>query len=166
MSTTLLLSLLPILLVLLGVAILWQWRMLDDSSSSCSVITLFLVSGFAFLGDVALLLFRSFRSETQLTATITVSGFLAGGLAWAFKSIRESLLQRAQVLILEYLSVDALDRSTVRSKIYQNSLLFRLNRSIYVDALSALLLGGTIKIENGKYSITGSAPTNQVDGAS
>uniref|UniRef100_UPI001EF65C24 hypothetical protein n=1 Tax=Frankia sp. CiP3 TaxID=2880971 RepID=UPI001EF65C24 len=112
-----------------------------------------------------LLLVHGFRSDAQLTAAITVSGLFAGAAAWAFKTIRESLFRRAQVLILEHLSEGDLDRAAIRSRIYDDGILFRLNRSLYVDALSYLLAGDKVRIVNGRYAIAAAGPTGPSDGS-
>ncbi|MCK9896391.1 hypothetical protein MXD60_17640 [Frankia sp. AgB32] len=134
----------------------------SNSASSTSVLVVFLGSGLALLGDIVLLLVHGFRSDAQLTATISVSGLFAGAAAWAFKAIRESLSRRAQVLILEYLSEGDLDRATIRSGIYDDGILFRLNRSLYVDALSYLLTGDRIRIVNGRDAVPSTGPGGAV----
>jgi hypothetical protein len=158
MSITWLLILLPVLLVICFFVLAAVGAGLDNSQISCTVVIAALASGLALLVDIILLLVLGFRSNTQLTGLITVSGLLAGGFAWAFKSIRETLFQRAQVLILEYLSDEPLRRSEIRARIYEDGYLFRLNRSIYIDALSALSNSGKVKIVNGRYVIADSEP--------
>lgn len=165
MSITWLLILLPILAVVFMISMLVAAVFAGHSATSCTVLVAYLGSGLALLADIVYLLFHAFRSDAQLTGAIAVSGLLAGAFAWAFKTTRETLLERAQVLILEYLSSEQLERSTIRSKIYSDGILFRLNKSIYVDALSALLKSGAIKIIGGKYATANPTPTAEPDGS-
>ncbi|MEV5595189.1 hypothetical protein [Streptomyces sp. NPDC052496] len=165
MSIMWLLIFLPILAVVFVISMFVAAVFAGHSSASCTVLVAYLGSGLALLADIVYLLFHAFRSDAQLTGAIAVSGLLAGAFAWAVKSTRETLLERAQVLILEYLNREQLERSAIRSKIYSDGILFRLNKSIYVDALSALLKTGVIKIIDGKYAMAEPAQTAEPNGS-
>ncbi|MFD9905823.1 hypothetical protein [Streptomyces sp. NPDC059063] len=124
-----------------------------------------LISGLALLADIVWLIIYGFRANAQAAGAIAVTAILAATFAWAYKTIRAGLLQRAQVLITEHLSAQPLERSAIRERVYGDGMLFRLHKAIYVDALAALLSSGTVKIVNGKYSMAEATSTGEPDGS-
>jgi hypothetical protein len=65
---------------------------------------------------------------------------------------------------LESLSKGKLDRDSIREIIYRDNLLFRFNRSVYVDALATLLARGSINLINRRYyAIVGKTSSGRME---
>jgi hypothetical protein len=62
------------------------------------------------------------------------------------------------VLIVEALSEGPMSRPEIRALVYGDSVLFRINRAAYVDALGALQESGRVVVRNRQYSLTGDRP--------
>lgn len=85
------------------------------------------------------------HDQTRLTALLALFGLLATSMAWAFKKMLDSLQLRAQVLIQELLADGPKPRAEIRAYIYANNVLFRFDKSVYVDALAVLLTAKTVR---------------------
>lgn len=111
---------------------------------------------------VVLLLFYSHGTSAEVTAEVTAYAALlavvAGAFAWSMKVTKESLQNRAELLISEAVSRRSMERGEIRAMVYANSVLFRLSRSAYIDALNHLLATDRVVLIDGKYAMPKGGP--------
>jgi hypothetical protein len=104
---------------------------------------------------VVILLIFSRTTPVQVTAYAAVLAAAAGALAWGVRSTKESLQNRAELLISEAVSRRPMDRDEIRAMIYANHVMFRVNKSTYVDALNNLLATQRVVLVGGRYTAPG-----------
>lgn len=116
---------------------------------------------------ILIIIGRGFREAATIPAVITfyvaVLGTLTAALAWTVRNTKESLHNRAEVLILEQLSHGSMSRSEIRNFVHGTSFLFRLSRTTYIEALNALLKDGRIYVKDAIYHIK--EPPNTITGS-
>ncbi len=147
-----------VLAVLVRAVALSSMRRTRPGHSGSSVSHLGILVTLPLLVLVAVLLFYSRSTTAQVTAYTALLAALAGAFAWSIKATKESLQNRAELLISEALSCRSMDRNDIRGMIYENNALFRLSKASYIDALNHLLATRRVVLIGGQYSINNRDP--------
>lgn len=124
-----------------------------DGSSMSELALLMALPAIPLLILVVVLLILSGEAPVQVTAYTALLAVVAGSLAWSVRSIKESLQNRAELLISEAVSRRPMDRDEIRAMVYANHMLFRANKATYVSALNNLLATKRVVLIGGRYSL-------------
>jgi hypothetical protein len=109
-----------------------------------------------FVAVLVALFLIGVHDRTRLTVLISLLGLLATSIAWSYKKLLDSLRLRAQMLIQELLADGPRPRTDIRTHLLASNFLFRLDKSLYVDALAMLLTTKVVRVvADGKYELTG-----------
>ena len=152
MVVTILVAVLVVLVAALGLSILIVPSSGGGFGCLGVLITLPLVALVVFL------LFYSRGTIAEVTAYAALLAAVTGAFAWSMKATKESLQNRAELLISEALSYRPMDRNEIRAMVYANHVLFRLSKSAYIDALNHLLETHRAVLSDGRYSTPKDVP--------